>query len=144
MTFGNLHLLFQLFSGGTRSVPCALFIIIVNLVRYFTKFEDTKHCKIGNKPQFKKCVRDDIRKFKYSEPTDRKTTFNSQEPPWCKRVRTAGEKVLVSLPGMPVDYIWNRTICQQRDDVFMTAYWECESVKSQLALYKQRLPLTNA
>ena len=89
------------------------------------------NCKIGNKPQFKKCVWDDICKFKYSDPTDKKTTFKSQEPPWCKRVRTAGKRVLVSLPGMPVDYIWNRTVCDQRDDVFMTTYWECELAKSQ-------------
>ena len=85
--------------------------------------------RCGNKKQLKTCLWDDICKFGYAETKDRKTTVKHlPPPPWRKKIKEAGEKI-VTLPGMPE--LWNRTIREQRDDVFMEAFWKCESAKSQ-------------
>jgi hypothetical protein len=125
--------------GLVRDCRLRLFQRIMNLppdrlprIVAYSVLKTPPKASIGNKSQWKSCLWSDVCKFGYAETKDAKTTVpHVDQPPWSKKLSTAGEKKLVSLPGTPEIWIWNRTIREQRDDVFMESFWKCESAKSQ-------------
>jgi hypothetical protein len=125
--------------GRVRDCRLRLFQRIMNLpldrlprIVAYSVLKTHASRRIGNKSQWKKGLWDDTCKFGYARPGDTKTSVKGVvQPLWSEKIRKAGTRELVSLPGTTDSWIWNPTIREQRDDVFMESYWKCEAAKSQ-------------
>jgi hypothetical protein len=129
--------------GRVRDCRLRLFQRIMNLpldrlpriVAYSVlKAPTSRH--IGNSSQWKNGLWDDACKFGYAKPGEKKTSVKGVDQPlWSKKIRNAGKKVITPIPG--TSDMWNPTIREQRDDVFMKSYWECEAAKSKARKVKR-------